>query len=551
MQKFVLIITGFFICCNMLSAQDSHSLGTITGNFQVDGQYYKKDSLSGADAVAEKFRSNSWLNLNYVNGNFKAGLRYESYMPQLLGYDTRYKGNGIATRFVEFNNDIFDVTAGNFYDQFGSGMIFRAYEDKALGIDNAIDGIRIKIRPTEGIEIKGLVGKQRSFWSLSEGTIRGGDINVALSDVFKDLFSAGTQVNWGASMVSKYQTDQESFYNLPENVFAWSTRMSLATSVFNFDAEFAYKYNDPNATNKYSFNPGTGLNISASYFPKNMGISLTVHRVDNMDFRSDYAAKGQVAMLNYIPAISQQHPYSLTTMYPYSTQLNGEVGLLAEFTYTFDKDSYFGGKYPVMLDMTYSRVNSLDTSYSKDLRYKSPFFSTGNKLYYQDISLQIEKRWSPKFKSNFYMTNTIYDRDLMENEDLPHYGKVHSTVAVADLSFKLNSRHTLRTEFQHEWANQDSSIKVPDNKNGNWLSALVEYTIAPTWYFTVFDEYNYGNNDSDHKLHYINASVAYIHSATRIQIGYGRQRGGILCVGGVCRQVPAATGLSLSISSSF
>ena len=270
-----------------------------------------------------------------------------------------------------------------------------------------------------------------------------------------------------------------------------------------------------------------------------------------MDFRSDYSVKGQNLMLNYIPAISQQHPYSLTTMYPYSTQLNGEVGVLAEVTYTFDKSSYFGGKYPVMLNMTYSRVNSLDTSYTKDLRYDSPFFSAGNKLYYQDISLQIEKRWSPDFKSNFYFTNTIYDKDLMENEDLPHYGKVHSTVAVADLSFKLNNKNTLRTELQHEWCTQDSTIKVPDSKNGNWVTLLAEYTIAPTWYFTVYDEYNYGNSDNDHKLHYINGSVTFVHSALRIQAKYGRQNGGILCVGGVCRQVPAATGLSLSISSSF
>ena len=135
MQKCTLFIVGLFFCCSILSAQDLHSLGTITGNFEVDGQYYQKDSLTGANAVPDKFRSNSWLNLNYVNGNFKAGLRYESYMNPLLGYDTRYKGSGIATRYIEFNSDIFDVTAGNFYDQFGSGMIFRAYEDKSLGVD--------------------------------------------------------------------------------------------------------------------------------------------------------------------------------------------------------------------------------------------------------------------------------------------------------------------------------------------------------------------------------------------------------------------------------
>ena len=35
-----------------------------------------------------------------------------------------------------------DVTIGNFYDQFGSGLVFRSYEERNLGIDNAMDGFR-------------------------------------------------------------------------------------------------------------------------------------------------------------------------------------------------------------------------------------------------------------------------------------------------------------------------------------------------------------------------------------------------------------------------
>ena len=34
-------------------------------------------------------------------------------------------------------------------------------------------------------------------------------------------------------------------------------------------------------------------------------------------------------------------------------------------------------------------------------------------------------------------------------------------------------------------------------------------------------------------------------------LSYGKQREGIICVGGVCRQVPAANGFSVTITSSF
>jgi hypothetical protein len=34
-------------------------------------------------------------------------------------------------------------------------------------------------------------------------------------------------------------------------------------------------------------------------------------------------------------------------------------------------------------------------------------------------------------------------------------------------------------------------------------------------------------------------------------MSYGKQRAGIFCVGGVCRNVPASNGFAISITSSF
>ena len=56
------------------------------------------------------------------------------------------------------------MTAGNFYEQFGSVLIFRAYEERGLGYDNAIDGFRLKYKPLP-VYTKGLIGRQRTFVS--------------------------------------------------------------------------------------------------------------------------------------------------------------------------------------------------------------------------------------------------------------------------------------------------------------------------------------------------------------------------------------------------
>ena len=47
------------------------------------------------------------------------------------------------------------------------------------------------------------------------------------------------------------------------------------------------------------------------------------------------------------------------------------------------------------------------------------------------------------------------------------------------------------------------------------------------------------------------ASALLVAGGTRLMIGWARQRAGLLCVGGVCRFVPASNGVTLTISSRF
>ena len=79
--------------------------------------------------------------------------------------------------------------------------------------------------------------------------------------------------------------------------------------------------------------------------------------------------------------------------------------------------------------------------------------------------------------------------------------------------------------------------------------ALVEYTMSPNWFFAIQDLYNFGNDDQ--KNHYFNFNFGYIKGSNRIEIGYGKKRAGIFCIGGVCKEVPSSNGFSLNISSSF
>lgn len=522
----------------------------INGSFQLDSYYYLKDSIIGAIVPKEKLLSNAYLYLDYHVGDFEIAFRYESYQNPILGFDSRFKGSGIAYRSINYKGNFLSASVGNFYEQFGSGMIFRSYEERNLCIDNSIDGFKVELYPNEGITIKGLIGKQRNFWSISQSIIRGGDINIELGQLFPNTFNQWNLII-GSSVVSRYQPDLESFYWLPENVLAFANRLELASSSFSLFLEYAHKFNDPTTRNKYSYNPGKGLNLNFSYFFEGFSFLLNLHRYDNLEFRTEREAKGLELLLNYLPPVTKQHIFSLPSRYSHSTQGNGEIGIQTEITYTLPAKSLFNDDYETNLTIGFSRINSLDTNQIDEFKYKANFPGIGKTIFYQDINFDVRKRFSNDFECEFSAIHLIYNKDVLRNEGSPLYGKVKSFTLAFEANYQFNKRNSLRLELQNMWAKNDSAVTKDDTENGNWFGFLAEYSIAPSWYFSFLDQYNYGNQNEELRKHYLKFVITYIQRLTRISLAFGKDPGGILCVGGVCRTLPTSYGFSLSITSSI
>ncbi len=537
---FLLVFKIFFFHSVRLS-YCQQGISGIHGNFQTDIQYYKSDSSIGAPEVPEKVLANSFLNLVYSSGNFSAGIRYESFLNALQGFDKRYQGNYFLFRYASYTMDELEITAGNFYDQFGYGLIFRSYNEWGLGYDNAMDGVRLRYNPYKGIYVKGFVARQRVFFDYGPGIVRGADGEINLNETFAPLAEKKTKVILGGSFVSKYQPDEDPVLNLPENVSAYSGRINLARGGFTLGSELAYKINDPSTVNQLIYKPGNALFLTTGYSRKGFGVTLTGKRIDNMNFRSDRTAITNNLSLNFLPAISKSQTYRLATLYPYATQPNGELGGQAEVFYNFKSGSKLGGKYGTGISINFSRINSIDTTRTNDeLGYTSDFFKAGPKIYFQDFNVEISKKINKNLKLTFTYINQIYNIDVVQG--LVGHGTVYDNIGIIEMDLKLSKKHSIRGELQGLFAEQD--------KKG-WAMALVEFTVSPHWFFAVFDEYNYGNDDKDLRIHYYSASMGYIRNVTRISIGYGKQREGLLCVGGVCRQVPASNGFALSVTSSF
>ncbi len=551
MKKFLLtlLIVGLGLHFSASAQSNILSGANISGNFQFDAQTYKQDTLIGADKVSQTVLSNTWFRLNYDLGGFYAAFRYEAYLDPILGYDPRLKGNGFAYRSMGYKNDFIDVVAGNFYGQFGSGLIFRSYEERLLGWDNPLDGAKVTLTPTAGIELTGLVGTMRTYWKQSNGLIRGGDMNVYTNDLF-GFMPDDIVWNFGASFVSRYQKDNSSFLKLPENVFAWTGRTSLNYDIFSLNAEYAYKENDPNATNNYSYNPGTALYLTGAVYPKGLGVNFSYHYLDNMDMRTDRDAVGQKLQMNFIPPLSKLYTYRMLTMYPYATQFNGEAGLQLELTTSWLK-KLFNDKKNADLMINYSLIKSIDTNHIDKYTYNTNFGTWGDDLFYQEFIVEFDKSWSRKFQTKMLYANQIYNKDVLESEGATKYGNMHIDIVVVEALIKVARRHTLRLDVQHLWSAQDSNFVHSDRRDGNWIFMLAEYSVSPHWFFSIMNEYNYNNPHEDYRLHYPSASFTYCKKATQISFSFGKQRGGLICVGGVCRPVPASNGMRLSVTTSF
>ena len=115
-------------------------------------------------------------------------------------------------------------------------------------------------------------------------------------------------------------------------------------------------------------------------------------------------------------------------------------------------------------------------------------------------------------------------------------------LVASDLQWKVTSKHSLRLELQHLYTRDD---------DGSSIYGMLEYAISPKWFISVGDEFNYGNPNPQHRLHYFNIAGAFVWNTTRIALNFGKTQEGILCIGGVCRAVPASYGVGLSITTSF
>ena len=546
-MKKIIIAASLLLGVCALNAQEN---GYLTGSLESNNYYYVNDEKSGAITGDDRFGSNNYLKLDYYNGKFTAGIQLEGYLPASVGYPSELSGVNLSNIYATWRDEDFSVTAGTFYDQFGSGLLFRSWEERALGLNNAIMGARLTYNYKDVVAFKALWGMPRFGMGIftnntskpntvtnTDTQVRGADLSLALSNL---LGWDNTYLSIEGSALSRYEPI--SAYLIDEGgkpaTLGYSGRINFESNGFFAKAEYVsagkkyYQNPDINSDHWYLAKDGNAQLLEFGYNGRGLGVTVTGRRLEWMNSQIISGNVSTSNLMNYVPAMCTQYTYMLTTFHPYSPQTgllqqnfinSGEIGGQIDAFYNFRRGTTLGGKRGMRVHANFSTYYAIA---------KEGTFQTGN-LLFRDFCFDVEKQWNKKFK-------TILLYSLQQYNDTygaaPEY--MTQNIIVADMLYKWTSTFSTKLELQYLQTKQDKK---------DWMAALLEVNFAPHWSIFASDMYNHGST----KVHYYNGGVSYNKSRTRVALGYGRYKAGFICSGGVCRTIPAYTGANLTITTSF
>ncbi len=550
MKKIVYLLISMSVF-NSINAQTVESLskGHLSGSFESYTQLYKDDGVSNAVAPPSQIGSNNFLKIDYTYGKFVVGMQYESYLPSVQNYFSTNSANAvndskIANRYFKYIEKSYSVQVGDFYEQFGNGLVFRSWENRPIGINNALEGVNIFVQPTEFLKIKVLSGRTRNIFDYSNSTVRGTDLEVDCSDwLNKKDATSPVSLTLGGSYVSRYEGGYTGpVADFPQTVDAYSRRLNLDVSGFTLGVEYVTKGADPHTLNKDNFSTGKALLINTSYSKNNLGINITARALSNMDYRSErevVSANANQLMINYLPSLTKQQDYLTSSIYVYSTQALNESGIQSDIFYNFKEGTTLGGKYGMKFTVNYSYFGSLNSV--------DNITSVGTTKYYHDGNVELKKKWSKKLETIFTYQNIFYNKTVLQNPA----PEVNCSIFAVSNVYKYARKKSLRLVLEQLSTKDDG---------GNWAAGVAEFAFAPAYSFYLSDLWNYGtagvpyygaSTGINGSVHYFNVGGSIAKNASRFSLSFGRQKAGLLCLGGVCRYVAAAYGFTASLTTNF
>lgn len=506
--------------------------GRLSGDLMLNANFFQRDtSINAANTpLYDNFLSSAegWFTLGYNYKDFNALIRFDLYNhSNLINPQKAFTGQGLG--FWQLRQQVKDlgITVGSFYEQFGSGIVYRSYEDRFLGIDYATVGIKLDYKITEKWKATAFSGRQKLWFDFYRPILKGarieGSINVNDNLSFSPGVATLNRTLDASSMnfiVSNINTYPDSLKFCPKyNVYVGSFYNTTNYKNLSWYVEAAYKTAEAtfNAENKLVNKPGSIFYTSLTYSRSGLGITVQAKRTESFDLRTSPNERLLQGVLNYLPPLTRQNSFRLPARFNAAALALGEMAYQADLFYT-PVDGF-------TITLNYSNVHDLN----KQRLYEE---------YYSELEIN---KWK---KMNIVLgyQKVFYNMEVYRVK--PGEPSAIAHTPFIEYTYKITRKKSIRTELQYQDTKQDF---------GSWVWALFEYNIAPRFSVAVSDMYNIKPNpkNSPGENHYYNVFFAFNKNANRFTLAYVRQVEGVNCMGGVCRFEPAFSGVRFTVASSF
>lgn len=569
MKKQIVLITTIltFVLTSLSYAQDT---GNFSGSLELNGNFFIRDSTTSdttnfsipPQTQNEFFGGEAWLNMNYNYKGFDFGLRFDAFYNSNLQNPTNsYTAQGIGYWHMRKKVYGLDITAGHFYDQIGSGIIYRSYETRPLFIDNALIGLRLNYdlidKDAGSLNVKGFMGRHKKPFEDDKNEI----ISRSLRSVVKGLVLDGYWANDGENMNISFAPgvgvvnrtlddntmnqivsgvsllDSNNIFVPKYNVYAATVYNTLSIWRFTGYGEVAYKtkeaIDNPNDASSWLNKDGHTVYGSLGYSQKGFGATLEAKLTDHFNVRSnpteELNLQTQEGVLHFLPPMTRVNTYRLTSRYNAATQEFGELA--------FQFDVRYSPKKTLTFNLFGSYINNLegDGFFLGSLKNNPD----GQGLF-RELQFNVKHRKPKVYSMTAGIQYLEYNQEQYEFK--PGVSPVQAVTPYVDFLYKFDKKRSIRAEVQYLHTKQDL---------GQFAFALLEFSVAPHWIITVEDMVNVKPEKADDIVHYPRLGIVYVNKSNRFSLAFVRQVAGVVCSGGICRPEPAFTGVKLGITSTF
>ncbi|MFO7809983.1 MAG: DUF6029 family protein [Candidatus Delongbacteria bacterium] len=481
------------------------------------------------------------LDLDIFKGDFSAGLRFEAADPGRRNESLK----GVTSLSFSYSNNGMNVYAGDVLSYFGRGVVLGLKESKADFFDSRVRGGSVEYF-SEYLSLKALGGKSyfeyiNDYDPLEQtidqfdNKVLAGELKLPLSTymALEDYY-----INIGGSYL--YLEGEEA----PAEQFLYKEMFIEETGIagFSFEAEayglelfseYAFK-----TTKRDPVQNGWAHYMLLNYTARGFGIGFEFKDYYKYGANPNEMASGFTPYQN-APELTIIHASHLLNTHPHVVNPNDEIGYKISAAYQLNNRTDLKAEAAFA---SYHKGNSILPEFSDD------------HLPYKDIWISSDytgKSYGIMLGAGYFLDSPL-TKDL--NKDIIPGGE-----NIAEVS--SDQRNTFMAEYYVK-AGKDSKISLCgefqtvansfSDEKYNDIYGSVEYSYSPIGYINISLISTTEQVPQDSPDRWLGIETGFdIMDDHKLNMFYGRERAGIKCAGGTCRQVPEFDGFKMSLISYF